>query len=56
MTIHCAFDVHDGNKSIANKKAVGAVMFLLFIFYTLLVIFAELRRGTKVIILTTHYL
>ena len=48
MAIHCSFDAHEANRSIANKKAVGAVMFLLFIYYTACAAVAELKRGTKV--------
>lgn len=54
MTIHCTFDDHSASKSISNKRAIGAAMFILFIYYTACVVVSELKRGTKVSHIQSH--
>ena len=52
MTIQCMFDPHDASKSVANKRAIGASLFILFLYYTACAIAAELKKGTAVSITT----
>ena len=44
----CTWDMNLAYRTVHNKKAIGACMFLSFLGYTGAVALAELKRGTRV--------
>ena len=44
----CYWDNDDARVLIHNKKAIEACLFLMFIYYTAIVIFSEIKRTTDV--------
>lgn len=51
----CNWDNGDATTMIHNKKAIEACMFLMFIYYTALVFFTEIKRTTEVSIVHCYH-
>jgi hypothetical protein len=46
--ITCSYDHDHDHSSIKAKKSIAASMFIIFLFYTIIVIISELKRGSAV--------